>query len=149
MAPCRLAIWRTCGAEFPIRSAPASRPPHPDPLPGERGRRRRAIGTRAIQRGVLHMHGHVRTTGVARRLRRNATVVEQRLWYRLRSRSLYGMKFVRPEPIGPCIVDFVCRERSLIIEVDGGQHAESERDVVRDRWLRVHGYCVLRFWNND
>jgi very-short-patch-repair endonuclease len=64
-------------------------------------------------------------TNVSRRLRRNATIAEQRLWYRLRSRSLYGMKFVRQEPIGPYIVDFVCRERRLIIEVDGGQDALS------------------------
>jgi very-short-patch-repair endonuclease len=88
-------------------------------------------------------------TNVARRLRRNATIAEQRLCYRLRSRSLYGMKFVRQEPIGPYIVDFVCRKHRLVIEVDGGQHSENKLDVVRDRWLREHGYRVLRFWNND
>jgi very-short-patch-repair endonuclease len=91
----------------------------------------------------------VAKTDNARRLRRNATIAEQRLWYRLRSRSLCEMKFVRQEPIGPYIVDFVCRERRLIIEVDGGQHAESERDLVSDRWLRDHKYRILRFWNND
>jgi very-short-patch-repair endonuclease len=90
-----------------------------------------------------------RKTELSRELRRNATFAEQRLWYRLRSRALYGMKFVRQEPIGPYIVDVVCREHRLIIEVDGGQHAENERDVVRDRWLRDHNYRVLRFWNND
>jgi len=57
------------------------------------------------------------------------------------------MKFVRQEPIGPYIVDFVCREQRLIIEVDGGQHAENKRDVVRDQ--RDHDYRTLRFWNND
>ena len=88
-------------------------------------------------------------TNTSRRLRRDATFAEQRLWYRLRSRSLCGMKFVRQEPIGPYIVDFVCREQRLIIEVDGGQHAENKRDVVRDQWLRDHGYRTLRFWNND
>jgi very-short-patch-repair endonuclease len=88
-------------------------------------------------------------TNISRGLRRNATIAEQRLWYRLRSRSLYGMKFVRQEPIGSYIVDFVCREKRLIIEVDGGQHAENERDVVRDQWFRDHGYRVLRFWNNE
>jgi very-short-patch-repair endonuclease len=91
----------------------------------------------------------VGTTNTARRLRRDATFAEQRLWYRLRSRSLHGMKFVRQEPIGAYIVDFVCREQRLVIEVDGGQHAESERDGIRDQWLRDHGYRVLRFWNND
>ena len=88
-------------------------------------------------------------TNISRRLRRNATLAEQRLWYRLRSRSLCGTKFVRQEPIGPYIVDFVCRERRLVIEVDGGQHSECERDAIRDGWLRDHGYQVLRFWNND
>src|SRR5262245_27816914 len=88
-------------------------------------------------------------TSTARRLRRNATIAEQRLWYKLRSRSLGGMKFVRQEPIGPYIVDFVCRELRLIVEVDGGQHNDSQRDTIRDQWLREHGYRVLRFWNND
>jgi very-short-patch-repair endonuclease len=59
------------------------------------------------------------------------------------------MKFVRQEPVGPYIVDLVCREQRLVIEVDGGQHAASSRDAIRDRWLRTHGYRVLRFWNND
>jgi very-short-patch-repair endonuclease len=88
-------------------------------------------------------------TNTARKLRRNSTIAEQRLWYRLRSRSLNGMKFVRQESIGPYFVDFVCREHRLVIEVDGGQHCENAGDAVRDKWLREHGYCVLRFWNND
>ena len=53
------------------------------------------------------------------------------------------------EPIGPYVVDFVCRERRLVIEVDGGQHATDTRDAARDRWLAEHRYRVLRFWNND
>jgi len=56
---------------------------------------------------------------------------------------------VRQEPIGPYVVDFVCRERRLIIEVDGGQHSENKQDRVRDQWLAEHNYRVLRFWNND
>jgi len=56
---------------------------------------------------------------------------------------------VRQEPIGPYVVDFACRERRLIVEVDGGQHADNQDDVVRDRWLTEHRYRVLRFWNND
>jgi very-short-patch-repair endonuclease len=92
---------------------------------------------------------NVQKTSTARRLRRNSTIAEQRLWYRLRSRSLYGMKFVRQEPVGPYIVDFVCREYRLVVEVDGGQHCENACDEVRDRWLNDHGYRVLRFWNND
>jgi very-short-patch-repair endonuclease len=62
---------------------------------------------------------------------------------------LGDFKFVRQEPIGPYVVDFVCREQRLVIEIDGGQHATSARDVVRDRWLADHRYRVLRFWNNE
>jgi very-short-patch-repair endonuclease len=85
----------------------------------------------------------------ARRLRRDSTDAELRLWYRLGSRSILGFKFVRQEPIGPYVVDFVCREQRLIVEVDGGQHADSKRDLARDLWLAEHHYRVLRFWNND
>jgi very-short-patch-repair endonuclease len=85
----------------------------------------------------------------ARRLRRDSTNAELKLWYRLRSRSILGFKFVRQEPIGPYVVDFTCRERRLIVEVDGGQHADSKSDLVRDQWLAGHRYRVLRFWNND
>ena len=88
-------------------------------------------------------------TGLARRLRRDQTSAETRLWSRLRSRAIDGHKFVRQQAIGHYVVDFVCRERRLVIEVDGGQHAESSRDLVRDRWLREHNYRILRFWNND
>jgi len=85
----------------------------------------------------------------ARRLRVDATDAERRLWYRLRSRQVGGAKFIRQERIGPYVVDFVCREQRLIIEVDGGQHATDPRDAVRDAWLADRGYRVLRFWNND
>ena len=60
-----------------------------------------------------------------------------------------GFKFVRQEAIGPFIVDFVCRERNLIIEVDGGQHSDNASDRSRDSYLSGEGYRVLRFWNND
>jgi very-short-patch-repair endonuclease len=85
----------------------------------------------------------------ARRLRRDSTDAELKLWYRLRSRSILGFKFVRQEPIGRHIVDFACRERRVIVELDGGQHADSKSDLARDQWLAEHGYRVLRFWNND
>ncbi len=88
-------------------------------------------------------------TDRSRRLRRDSTRAEQKLWYRLRSRALSGFKFARQEPIGPYTVDFVCREERLIIEVDGGQHANSKKDMVRDRWLNAQRYRVVRFWNND
>jgi very-short-patch-repair endonuclease len=73
--------------------------------------------------------------------------VEGTLWYSLRARRLNGYKFVRQEPIGPYTVDFICRECRLIIEVDGGQHADNARDI--DKWLADHNYRILRFWNND
>ena len=88
-------------------------------------------------------------TNRARDLRRDQTDAERKLWNRIRSRSIDGCKFVRQEPIGPYFVDFVCRERRLIIELDGGQHAESKKDAIRDQWLVDHRYRVLRFWNND
>ncbi len=68
---------------------------------------------------------------------------------RLRDRRLGGYKFVRQEAIGPYVADFGCRERWVIIEVDGGQHAENPRDIVRDAFLEKEGYEILRFWNND
>jgi len=88
-------------------------------------------------------------TDRARLLRQNATNVERRLWYRLRARSINGFKFVRQEPIGPYVVDFICRERRLIVELDGGQHADNISDKKRDKWLVDHGYRVVRFWNTD
>jgi very-short-patch-repair endonuclease len=88
-------------------------------------------------------------TGRARRLRKDATKAESALWYQLRSRGLNGYKFVRQEPVGPYTVDLICRERRLVIEVDGGQHADNPGDVARDKWLADHNYRVLRIWNND
>jgi very-short-patch-repair endonuclease len=88
-------------------------------------------------------------TSRSRRLRRDATEAETALWFRLRARRLNGHKFVRQEPIGPYTVDLICRAHRLIIEIDGGQHADSTRDVMRDKWLVDHNYRILRFWNND
>jgi very-short-patch-repair endonuclease len=75
--------------------------------------------------------------------------VERVLWYQLRSRRLNGFKFVRQEPLGSYTVDFICRERRLIVEADGGQHADSAHDAVRDKWLVSQKYRVLRFWNSE
>jgi very-short-patch-repair endonuclease len=85
----------------------------------------------------------------ARRLRGSSTEAEKALWRKLQSRSLNGYKFVRQEPIGPYTVDLMRRERRLVIEVDGGRHADSARDAVREKWLIDHNCRVLRFWNND
>lgn len=85
----------------------------------------------------------------ARRLRRNSTDAETRLWLKLRDRRLSGFKFSRQYPVGPYVADFVCRERKLIVEVDGGQHADNVRDRIRDDNLSAEGYRVLRVWNTD
>src|SRR5881394_2044309 len=86
---------------------------------------------------------------IERKLRTQQTDAERKLWFALRDRRLDGFKFVRQEAIGPFIVDFVCREKDLVVEVDGGQHSESVQDVRRDAHLACEGYRVLRFWNND
>jgi very-short-patch-repair endonuclease len=86
----------------------------------------------------------------ARTLRRSGTAVEERLWQALRSRQLDKVKFHRQTPIGSYIVDFVCIERKLVIELDGGQHAEREsRDNIRTKAIEGRGYRVLRFWNHE
>ncbi len=86
----------------------------------------------------------------ARSLRSNQTEAEQRLWYHLRARRFFGLKFKRQKPVGNYIVDFVCFSPKLIVEIDGGQHVERvEYDNRRDRWLCNEGFMVLRFWNNQ
>ncbi|MBI3898163.1 MAG: endonuclease domain-containing protein [Gammaproteobacteria bacterium] len=86
----------------------------------------------------------------AKKLRCDQTDAEQRLWYHLRAHRFLGLKFKRQKPIGGYIVDFVCHEHQLIIEVDGGQHQENaESDRRRDASLHLQGYRVLRFWNHD
>jgi very-short-patch-repair endonuclease len=82
---------------------------------------------------------------LARRLRANQTDAETVLWNRIRGSQIDGHKFAR----GAYICDFVCREKQIVIEVDGGQHNQSIEDAVRDRYLAGEGYRVLRFWNND
>ena len=84
-----------------------------------------------------------------RRLRRAETDAEHRLWNMIRDRRVQGAKFVRQYPIGPYVADFVCRERMLVVEADGGQHSESTGDEVRTAFLNARGYDVLRFWNNE
>jgi very-short-patch-repair endonuclease len=85
----------------------------------------------------------------ARLLRRALTPAEFAMWARIRGRQLGGFKFVRQEPIDRYVVDFACRERRLIIELDGGQHSERPKDRQRDNVLCALGYRVVRIWNND
>jgi very-short-patch-repair endonuclease len=88
-------------------------------------------------------------TSVARKLRSASTDVEMVMWQRLRARQVEGAKFVRQFPIGPYIADFACRAAGLVVELDGGQHADNAADVARSRLIEAHGYTVIRFWNND
>jgi len=84
----------------------------------------------------------------AARLRRDATECEKRLWAVLRNRQLDGFKFRRQATIGPYVVDLLCAEYRLVVELDGGQHG-GEADLRRTRFLEGQGYVVLRFWNHE
>jgi very-short-patch-repair endonuclease len=85
-----------------------------------------------------------------RQLRKHPTEAERLLWRKLRFWQIDGFKFRRQQPLGPFIVDFVCLERRLVVEIDGGQHArQGNYDNQRDAWLRDQGFVVLRFWNHD
>ena len=85
-----------------------------------------------------------------RELRKNLTDAERLLWKHLRLRQIEGCKFRRQQPIGNYIVDFVCFEKRLIIEVDGGQHSEHlAYDSKRGAWLQSQGFKILRFWDNQ
>lgn len=91
-----------------------------------------------------------RPTKRAQQLRRNPTDAERRLWSRLRRRQLAGFKFSRQMGVGPFVCDFLCRERGLVVELDGGQHADQvAKDARRTAFLERRGLTVLRFWNND
>ena len=91
----------------------------------------------------------LKSTRRARSLRRRSTRAEWVLWLALRDRRLGGLKFARQQPLGPYYADFVCREQQLIIEVDGGQHADSASDRRRDAYLNSLGYSIVRVWNNE
>lgn len=88
-------------------------------------------------------------TALAKSLRRNPTEAEKKLWSLLRDRRLAGWKFRRQVPLGPYVVDFYCSEAKLIVEADGGQHADSVSDGIRTAWLIKNGYRVKRYWNNE
>lgn len=95
---------------------------------------------------------HKPKVSFARRLRKQQTDAERRLWAILRNGQLSEVKFRRQEPIGRYIVDFVSFERKLIIELDGSQHAEAATttaDAHRTLWLESEGFQVLRFWDNE
>lgn len=85
-----------------------------------------------------------------RALRRNSTDAERALWEHLRGRQMQGAKFRRQHPFGDYILDFVCLERRVVIELDGGQHTDAiDYDARRTHALELGGFIVLRFWNHD
>lgn len=88
----------------------------------------------------------------SRQLRKNITNQERKLWNIIRNRQFFNFRFRRQFPIGNYIVDFVCREKKIVIEVDGGQHNEKNNidyDNMRSEYLALEGFKVVRFWNND
>ncbi|HET6784220.1 MAG TPA: DUF559 domain-containing protein [Pseudoxanthomonas sp.] len=91
-----------------------------------------------------------RSLSHAKRMRHSPADAEIRLWRNLRAGRLAGCKFRRQQPLGRYIVDFVCFEERLVIEVDGGQHLDAQlSDASRTEWLESEGFRVLRFWNDD
>ena len=94
--------------------------------------------------------GYKRPTALSRELRVNQTDAERKLWSHLRSKQVSGVRFNTQYPIGPYICDFAARSKGLVIELDGGQHAQAvSYDSARTRYIEERGYRVLRFWNND
>ena len=92
----------------------------------------------------------IRSGKLQRALRNNMSDAEQVLWNVLRGRQVSGLKFRRQHPFGNYILDFVCLENKLVIEVDGGQHGQQAGyDESRTQELQTAGFCVLRFWNNE
>lgn len=89
---------------------------------------------------------------IARKLRKNQTPQEQKMWNILRNHQFFGLEFRRQYPIDDYIVDFICRKKKVIVEIDGGQHNEPENkasDYNRTKYLESKGYKVVRFWNNE
>jgi len=99
-------------------------------------------------RGEDRGGGEMNLTAPARTLRKNVTDAERRLWRSLRRKNL-GHKFRRQAPLGPYILDFVCLEKRVVLEVDGGQHSDNPKDARRHSWLEGQGFKVLRFWNGE
>jgi very-short-patch-repair endonuclease len=102
-----------------------------------------------VPAGFHHRPVAKRNRGHARQLRHDATDAETAMWRLLRHRRLAGFKFRRQVPFRSFILDFVCFDSKIIVEIDGSQHFESERDQRRDAALAEQGFRVLRYWNND
>ena len=156
------ALFKSWFIDFdPVRAKAALR--NHSPLEGEsakapseitpplRGSRRdKGASTQMSRWGAIKRFYTQQTLQKAQTLRERQTNAEGLLWHYLRDKQLAGHKFRRQQPIGPYIVDFACMPKKLLIELDGGQHAEQHTyDKKRDEFLREKGYKILRFWNND
>jgi very-short-patch-repair endonuclease len=102
-----------------------------------------------VAQGFQHRPVAKRNRNFAKAMRRGATDAELAMWRLLRHRRLVGFKFRRQIPIEGFIVDFVCFDRKIVVEIDGSQHFSSQRDERRDFVLAHEGFRVLRYWNND
>ena len=145
------ALFKSWFADFdPVRAKATLK--HHDtnhsPLEGESARQGRS--PQSSRWGEIKRSYTQQTLERAKTLRQDQTDAEGLLWHYLRNKQLDGYKFRRQQPIGPYIVDFACMSRKLVIELDGGQHAEQHNhDKKRDDYLRGKGYRILRFWNNE
>jgi very-short-patch-repair endonuclease len=100
-------------------------------------------------RGSAVRGGNTGKAARSRQLRKVENEAEAVLWHELRGRRLNGHKFVRQLPVGPYFADFACREKNLVIEVDGSQHANRSQDRFRDETMNRNGWSVLRVWHAD
>jgi very-short-patch-repair endonuclease len=127
----------------------------PSPLAGEGGgRRSRSPGeggalARRTRKAAPVEDATKKPRDTARRLRKVMTDAERKLWTLLRNRKLTGLKFRRQVPVGPYVADFLSFQARLIVEADGGHHADSPHDATRDTWFRHQGFTVVRYWNSD
>jgi very-short-patch-repair endonuclease len=109
----------------------------------------KAPGEGLVPQKPSHRPTSGRIRDFTRVMRREPTDAEARIWKLLRDRQLAKFKFRRQVPFQSFILDFVCFDRRLVIEVDGSQHASSTRDAARDAVLTSEGFRVVRYWNND
>ena len=86
---------------------------------------------------------------ISRKLRKEMTEAEKKLWQYLRAKQVFGIKFRRQQQINNYIVDFYCPSKRIIIELDGGQHANNIKDKERDKFMEDKGIKVIRIWDND
>jgi very-short-patch-repair endonuclease len=113
------------------------------------GGARSATGEGFVPQTPSHRPTAKRIRNFAKNMRREPTDAEAAMWRLLRNRRLALFKFRRQVPFQAFILDFVCFERRIIIEIDGSQHASSERDLAREAVLMAEGFAIARYWNND